>query len=498
MSFRLLCAAGCAVALTVTTLHPLVLARQAPARADVMPPPRAGLEPITFPPLDGLEPAVASHLREARSELERAAATAQRGDLARAYGAFGRIFHAYEFFAAAEAAYVNAARLAPGESDWPHLLGYLYQQTGRLEEAAASLGAARRARPGDRRAGRAAGRRLRRRSIGCARRASSTESVLTALPAAAHQGLGEVALRERRYREALEHFRAALDRVPQATALHYSMAMAYRGLGRLDEARAHLARRGTGGIVAADPVVDSLQSLVRGERLLVIQGSRFYAAGRYQEAADAFERALAVAPSSVPARVNLAAALLERGDASRAVEHLDAALALSPGDRTIGRQLVSALLRLDCRDAAINVLRPCSAPTPTTRTTTVGLAILLAERQRIGEAIAILDNAHRRLPARAATATTLARLLASSPELSRRDGRRALDLAMEVYRTEPGPAHAETVALALAELNRCAEALDWMRRAVSAAEAEGDAGDTARLRTELPRFEAPSCRAPGR
>ena len=242
--------------------------------------------------------------------------------------------------------------------------------------------------------------------------------------------------------------------------------------------------------------MDSLSSLVRGERLLVIQ--RFYAAGRYQEAADAFERALAVAPSSVPARVNLAAALLERGDASRAVEHLDAALALSPGDRAIGRQLVSALLRLDRRDAAINVLLSMQRADPDDEDTTVGLAILLAERQRIGEAMAILDNAHRRSPARAATATTLARLLASSPELSRRDGRRALDLAMEVYRTEPGQAHAETVALALAELNRCAEALDWMHRAVSAAEAEGDAGDTARLRAELPRFEAPSCRAPGR
>ena len=149
MSFRLLCAAGCAVALMATTLHPLVLARQAPARADVMPPPRPGLEPITFPPLDGLEPAVAAHLRQARTELERAAETAPRADLARAYGAFGRVCHAYEFFAAAEAAYVNARRLAPGESDWPHLLGYLYQQTGRLEEAAASLGAARRARSGD-------------------------------------------------------------------------------------------------------------------------------------------------------------------------------------------------------------------------------------------------------------------------------------------------------------------------------------------------------------
>ena len=290
------------------------------------------------------------------------------------------------------------------------------------------------------------------------------QSVLTALPAAAHQGLGEVALRERRYREALEHFRAALDRVPQATALHYSMAMAYRGLGRLDEARAQLARRGAGGVVAADPVVDSLQSLVRGERLLVIQGSRFYAAGRYQEAADAFERALAVAPSSVPARVNLAAALLERGDASRAVEH--ARRRARTQSWQIARSAASSSPRAQAGSPRRSVMCscPCSAPIPTTRTTTWDWRSLLAERQRIGEAMAILDNAHRRSPARAATATTLARLLASSPELSRRDGRRALDLAMEVYRTEPGPAHAETVALALAELGIAAPRhCDWMQ-----------------------------------
>ena len=322
--------------------------------------------------------------------------------------------------------------------------------------------------------------------------------MLTALPAAAHQGLGEVALRERRYREALEHFRAALDRVPQATALHYSMAMAYRGLGRLDEARAHLARRGTGGIVAADPVVDSLQSLVRGERLLVIQGSRFYAAGRYQEAADAFERALAVAPSSVPARVNLASALLERGDARERSSASTPRSRSVLADRAIGRQLVSALLRLDAprrgdQRAAVHAARRSRRRG---RPPWDWRSCWPNANDRRGDGVA--RRAHRRSPARAATATTLARLLASSPELSRRDGRRALDLAMEVYRTEPGPAHAETVALALAELNRCSEALDWMRRAVSAAEAEGDAGDTARLRAELPRFEAPSCRAPGR
>ena len=452
------------MALTATTLHPRVLARQAAARADVMAPPRAGLEPITFPPLDGLEPAVASHLREARSELERAAATAQRGDLARAYGAFGRILHAYEFFAAAEAAYLNAARLAPGESDWPHLLGFLYQQTGRLEEAAVSLGAARRARSG---AG-ALAVRLGDVYVALDRLRDAREqyeSVLTTLPAAAHQGLGEVALRERRYREALEHFRAALDRVPQATALHYSIAMAYRGLGRLDDARAHLAQRGTGGIVAADPVVDSLPSLVRGERLLVIRGNRFYAAGRYQEAADAFERALAVAPSSVPAHVNLASALVQLGDMPRAIDQMQSAYARSPDE--VEEQVVA-------------------------------LALQLSEHERYGDAIALLSGAERRVPGRAATATMLARLLASSPELARRNGARALELAMAVEGNEPRPAHAETVALALAELGRCSEAAEWMRRAAATAEATGDAAEVSRLRAELPRFEAPPCRAPGR
>jgi tetratricopeptide (TPR) repeat protein len=246
--------------------------------------------------------------------------------------------------------------------------------------------------------------------------------------------------------------------------------MAYRGLGRLEEARTQLERRGPGTIVAVDAIVDALAPLIRGERLLVIQGSRAYAAGRFADAAAAFERALAVAPSSVPARANLASTLLQLGEVSRSVEELRAALAQAPGDAAVGRQLED---------------------------TAVGLAILLAERQRFGDAIAVLDDAHRRLPGHAAVATTLARLLSSSPELARRDGTRALALATEVYESEPRASHAETMALALAELGRCPEALEWIRRSVSAAEAENDVTELARLRAETPKYQAASCRAPG-
>ncbi len=71
----------------------------------------------------------------------RSSAVAETGNasgrkLADAYGSLAKLFHAYEFFDSAEASYLNAERLAPGDATWPHLLGFLYQQTGRLEEAA--------------------------------------------------------------------------------------------------------------------------------------------------------------------------------------------------------------------------------------------------------------------------------------------------------------------------------------------------------------------------
>ena len=290
-------------------------------------------------------------------------------------------------------------------------------------------------------------------------------SLLEVFPAAARRGLGEVSLRQGRYREAVEHFTIALERVPQAGAVRYSLGMAYRGLGRLDDARAQIERRGPGTITAADPTVDALTSLIRGERLLVIHGSRAYAAGRMDEAITAFERALAVAPSSVAARVNLAAARLQLGDVSRAIQELQVAYAQAPAD--VEEPLMS-------------------------------LALLLSERERYVDAIALLDGAERRSPGRQATATTLARLLASSPDVERRDGARALALATGVYEREPGAAHGETVALALAELGRCADALEWMRRAVSAAQEAGDLAEVMRLRGAQPRYEASPCRAPGR
>jgi tetratricopeptide (TPR) repeat protein len=489
----------------------------------------AAQDRIALPPLGDLEPAVQDQLRDAREAAERAVSSGSGGRLvADAYGALGQTLHVYEFFEPAEAAYAEALRRAPNEVRWLHLLGYLYQQTGRLQEAAERFGAALRLQPDDH----AARLRLGDVLLGMDRPADARQAfqdVLDVYPAAARRGLGDVALRQRQYEEAAGHFRAALERVPQASSLHYSLAMAYRGLGRLDEARRHLEQRGAGGIRAVDPIVDDLQTRVRGERPLVMHGRRAFDAGQFLEAADLFRRAVETTPDSAVARLNLGLAqarlgqladaarhldaalsldpanleartslgmvLIDQGRLIEAVAHLDAVVSRAPGDSAARQALVTALLRQGRKDQVIAVLEQGLTIDNANEDTLVSLAILLADRGRYREAVSRLEDFNRRFPDRAMTATTLARLLSSAPDVSIRDGQRALQLALKVHAADPAPAHAETVALALAEQGRCGEAREWIRRAAGEAERLGDAPEAVRLRSQISRFDAPSCGA---
>jgi tetratricopeptide (TPR) repeat protein len=452
---------------------------------------------VPLPSLDTLEPVVADQLRESQRVLDALTSTpgASGRELARAYGALARVCHAYELFDVAEPLYREASRRAPDEAVWPHLLGYAYQQTGRLAEAADQFERALRIDAMDH----AAAVRLGQVLLGLNRLREARErfdALVEIFPALAQQGLGEIALREGRFGRALDHLRAALARVPQATSLHYPIAMALRGLARIDEARDALEKRGPGGITVGDPIVDALQPLVRGERGLIARGKQAYDAGQYREAADAFRSALATAPGSAPARINLALALVRQGHDADAVEHLRIVRAAVPDDRDVQRELVAALLRLRRQGEAIDLLTSIVAANPDDEDVAVSLSLLLAGQSRYRDAVTVLADAHRRGPGRQTAMTTLARLLSSAPDRSVRDGTEALELATAVWSLDNDAVPAETMALALAELERCAEAREWMQRAVGLAEKSGDAGEQVRLRAELPRFEGAVCRAP--
>ena len=442
----------------------LALAPRPHAQATDLAAARADLPPVPRPSLDNLERVVAEQIEAAERALEDALnRKSPAGVLAAAYGSFGQVAHAYEFLDTADAAYSSAAALAPRESRWPHLLGYLYMQTGRLDEAATQFARAQDLQPNRREAAaRLADVNLRLDRLNEAR--EQFRRLVDVFPAFAANGLGEVALRGGRFDEAVSHFSAALRRMPQEKSVHYTLAMAYRGLGRFDQARAELERRGPGVIRLGDPVVDALSNLIRGERLLVIQGRRAFDAGDYNTAAEAFARAVAAAPQGTAARTNLGLTLIQLGRFEQAVEQFEAAFRLDPPDEE----------------------------------TVVQAAILLSDRSRFRDAVTLLNSANQRSPDSVPIATTLARLLAAAPDRAARNALRAFDLATRVYETDKAPAHAETVALALAAQGRCGDAAQWMHRGISAATQASDDAEAARLRTQLPNYERPQCEPGGR
>jgi tetratricopeptide (TPR) repeat protein len=457
-------------------------------------PVRPGLVAVPLPPLDDLEPAVSDQMRTQRLTFESVVsrANASDRDLAAAYHSLGRFAHAYDFLDAAEAAYANAIRLAPRDAASLHLLGYLYQQTGRFDEALARYTDARGAAPNDA----VVRARLAEVYLRVNRLAEARElfqELFEIFPALARAGLGEIALREGRFSEAVQQLQAALDRAPYATALHYSLGMAYRGLGRLEQARSHLARRGPTGVRPADPLVDSLMTLLRGERAQLMLGRRAFEAGQFEEARAAFSKALEAAPSSTDARVGLGMVLAQMGRDREAVEPLLEASRRGATDE-VNSVLIGLLLKLSRTDEAFDVLSRTRSVVADDEGTVLGVSILLADRGRFREAVDLLESAHSQFPDRVRTTTTLARMLAASPDRSLRDGPRALTLAMRTYESDRSAAHGETVAMALAELGRCSEAVTWMQRAVADAERERDTATAARLRNETPRYSSATCR----
>ena len=114
----------------------VLLCAASTAAQPALAPMRSNLQPVPLPFTDALEAAVVAQLAAARADVERAS-TAGGRELAEAYGELAQILHVYELFDGAEAAYRNAMRLASTDLRWPHLLGYLFAQTGRLDEAAA-------------------------------------------------------------------------------------------------------------------------------------------------------------------------------------------------------------------------------------------------------------------------------------------------------------------------------------------------------------------------
>jgi len=475
------------------------------------------LTPLPKPDLGLLGPQVREKVLERRAFLdgmleERGASAPELGE---ALGEMGKLYLACDLREAAEACFSNAERLAPQDPRWPYFLGHLYRSSGNSEKAISGYERALLLRAGDVAS-----------LIWLARlhheqgRSEIAESLflgaleLNGSSASALFGLGRIALERDDPRTAVERLEAALEISPEASMIHYPLAMAYRALGEPETAELHLRQWGTAEPYPFDPLLDELEMLLPDPALLTERGMTAYEAGNWAEAARQFRKAVAVAPENPEVRLNLGTALARLGDREEAMEQFEQVLRRSPGDARALLNIGSLLAAAGSSGEAIRYYTDAITSDPALKeahlnladelqrtgryakalphyevaidlapldfAASLGQALTLIRLERFTEARDLLDAAMEARPEEKTFALLMARLLATCPDDTVRDGTRALELAQGLLERDPTVEVIQTTAMALAELGQFRKATRWQQRAIAGAQEAGQK-ESARL-----------------
>jgi tetratricopeptide (TPR) repeat protein len=234
--------------------------------------------------------------------LERVLARAP--ELALAHKNLGAAFHAAGRPAAAEASYRRALALAPELAEAHNLLGQLLNEAGRPADALTHLRAAVRLAPDDADAANNLGNALQSlgelpASIRCYHGALERRPDF----AICYSNLGSALQRQGHAEAAIANYRAALSLAPDQAIAHGNLAGLLGERGEIAAATAHFER----ALALAPDSATTTMSL----------GSMLYDLNRLDEAIETYERALDLRPQFSRARLNLAFALLKRGDFAR-------------------------------------------------------------------------------------------------------------------------------------------------------------------------------------
>ena len=297
--------------------------------AALNPPAGLGLQPVTLPDVSRMETSVRTQM-EARFSSLRATVenrSSARGDLARAYGETGELLMAATLLDAAEVCFTNAQTLAPDDRRWPYFLGHIYKGKGPVEKSVSSFERARQLAPDDVAA---------TVWLGDAYLAAGNPDaadrlfagVIARLPstAAARFGAGRAALAKRENQRAVDELTAALTLEPQATSIHYPLAMAYRALGNVAQSEAHLALQGKVDPRPPDPLMREIDVLLESPEVYNIRGGAELDAGHWEAAAKLFRKGLELAPNEPSLRQRYGTALYQMGDKQGAGQQFEEVL----------------------------------------------------------------------------------------------------------------------------------------------------------------------------
>jgi tetratricopeptide (TPR) repeat protein len=465
---------------------------------------------VPHPDLAALEPAVQDEMRAARENLDAYVDTPGLDDaeLGRAYGEAGMLYHAYSLREAAEACYLNAASLSPRDPDWPYFLGKLRADAGETGKAVESFERSIELEPDDLPALiRLATVELDAGNPDRAEELLRRGQGVDPSSAAALFGLGKVAAARRDHEAAVGHFEAALRLDPDASEVHYPLGLAYRGLGRNEEAESWLARRGDRPVALADPRMDRLAGLMGGWRVHQNRGTQLFQQGLYAQALDELRQAEALAPNEAVVQTNLGSTLTMLGDLAgareafekaveldagavmahfnlgtldaragndaAAVAHYSASLATDPAHQRTLFNMANALRRLGRFEEAAERYRAVIEADPRNAQARLGEAFSLIRLHDYRNALQRLEEGAAALPENNRIHNALLRILAAAPEDDLRNGDRAVTGARVLLSRESSLDHVVTLAMATAEVGAFDEAVEWQQQAIDAVRRAG-------------------------
>jgi tetratricopeptide (TPR) repeat protein len=492
------------------------------------------LRPVSLPDISSAAESVQTQLRERYASLTAASGNTATSpaDLANAYGEMGKLLMVAEYLDAAEACFVNARTLAPSDMRWTYYLAQVFRFKNDTPQATAFFEQALRLQPDH------VPSLVWLAEIYLTQsRPEAAEPLLVKAqslqPAwgSVLYGLGRVALAKQDYAQAVKQLESALELAPQASRIHYPLAMAYRGLGDRRKAEEHLRQRGEVDLPPFDPLMGELANLLQNAAAYETRGGDAIDDQRWADAVTNLRKASELAPNNAFTRLNLGTSLYMLDDAAGALEQFQAAVRLSPElakahfgigvimeSRGQDREAIDAFgaaVKYDpglkeARFSLANALRRSGRVResfshydevlrldPAVSQASFGYAMGLVRLGRYQEARDRLERDIKTFPDQPGLLHALARLLAAAPDDRVRDGARALMLVGELLKAQRTLGLAETMAMALAELGRFDEAIRWQRDAIDFARKNGPQAIVSRLTDNLRLYERRQpCRTP--
>ena len=299
--------------------------------------------------------------------------------------------------------------------------------------------------------------------------------------APAHQNLGNTLNRLSRFDEALSHFRAAARLQPDSAQLRAGIGTVLARLGRCDEALAEYTK-----------ALEIEPGFAMGHNNL---GNILLDMGRQDEALAHYRQAAKFDPNFAMAHYNLAKLLVDRGDFDEALWHYQQLVRIDPNSSLAHDGLGAALSRMSRFGESLARYRQLLEVNPRDTAARCNMGAAWAECGQFEKALACYRRAVELQPDSVPAQVKLAWLRATCPLASLRDGREAIEHALQASQLcqDAQTQVLETLAAAYAEAGWFPEAVATANKAVELAERQHDRASAERLARNW-RYSRPASR----